>query len=305
MKIFLTIVIFYLSLTFAQSIETKIVHRIQNEIITNIDIKNQFKYLVALNNGLKDLNKDRIFKISNESIIREKIKIIELSKNFKEIKINKDYLDGLLKDIYSRLGLKSTNQFTLYLKNYDLTLNEVEEKLTIDALWNQLIFQKYNSQITIDEKKIKNQIKNDSKQKIKEYRLSEIIFEIKNKSEIKDKYQEVINSVNKIGFKNSASVYSFSDSARIGGDIGWIKENLLNQNIRKKINDLNIGEISQPIILPNGIMILKVDNTRVSEIEINYEMELQKIIIYEKNRQLAQYSKIYFNKVKKNIGFNE
>ena len=305
MKIFLTIVIFYLSLTFAQSIETKIVHRIQNEIITNIDIKNQFKYLVALNNGLKDLNKDRIFKISNESIIREKIKIIELSKNFKEIKINKDYLDGLLKDIYSRLGLKSTNQFTLYLKNYDLTLNEVEEKLTIDALWNQLIFQKYNSQITIDEKKIKNQIKNDSKQKIKEYRLSEIIFEIKNKSEIKDKYQEVINSVNKIGFKNSASVYSFSDSSRIGGDIGWIKENLLNQNIRKKINDLNIGEISQPIILPNGIMILKVDNTRVSEIEINYEMELQKIIIYEKNRQLAQYSKIYFNKIKKNLIFDE
>ena len=305
MKIFLTIVIFYLSLTFAQSIETKIVHRIQNEIITNIDIKNQFKYLVALNNGLKDLNKDRIFKISNESIIREKIKIIELSKNFKEIKINKDYLDGLLKDIYSRLDLKSINQFTLYLKNYDLTLNEVEEKLTIDALWNQLIFQKYNSQITVDEKKIKNEIKNDSKQKIKEYRLSEIIFEIKNKSEIKDKYQEVINSVNKIGFKNSASVYSFSDSSRIGGDIGWIKENLLNQNIRKKINDLNIGEISQPIILPNGIMILKVDNTRVSEIEINYEMELQKIIIYEKNRQLAQYSKIYFNKIKKNLIFDE
>ena len=305
MKIFLTIVIFYLSLTFAQSIETKIVHRIQNEIITNIDIKNQFKYLVALNNGLKDLNKDRIFKISNESIIREKIKIIELSKNFKEIKINKDYLDGLLKDIYSRLDLKSINQFTLYLKNYDLTLNEVEEKLTIDALWNQLIFQKYNSQITVDEKKIKNEIKNDSKQKIKEYRLSEIIFEIKNKSEIKDKYQEVINSVNKIGFKNSASVYSFSDSARIGGDIGWIKENLLKKKKKKKINDLNIGEISQPIILPNGIMILKVDNTRVSEIEINYEMELQKIIIYEKNRQLAQYSKIYFNKIKKNLIFDE
>ena len=133
MKFFLTIVILYLSLISAHSIETKIVHRIQNEIITNIDIKNQFKYLVALNNDLKNLNKERIFNISNESIIREKIKRIELSKNFKEIKINKDYLNGLLEDTYLRLGLKSINQFTLYLKDYDLTLNEVEKKLTIDA----------------------------------------------------------------------------------------------------------------------------------------------------------------------------
>jgi peptidyl-prolyl cis-trans isomerase SurA len=305
MKFFLTIVILYLSLISAHSIETKIVHRIQNEIITNIDIKNQFKYLVALNNDLKNLNKERIFNISNESIIREKIKRIELSKNFKEIKINKDYLNGLLEDTYLRLGLKSINQFTLYLKDYDLTLNEVEKKLTIDALWNQLIYQKYSSQITIDEEKLKNEIVNNSKQKIKEYHLSEITFEIKNKDEIENKYQEVISSINQIGFKNSASIYSFSDTSKIGGDIGWIKENLLNQSIKKNIKDLNIGEITQPIILSNGIMILKVDNTRFSEIEIDYEMELQKIIIYEKNRQLSQYSKIYFNKIKKNLTFDE
>ena len=305
MKFFLTIVILYLSLISAHSIETKIVHRIQNEIITNIDIKNQFKYLVALNNDLKNLNKERIFNISNESIIREKIKRIELSKNFKEIKINKDYLNGLLEDTYLRLGLKSINQFTLYLKDYDLTLNEVEKKLTIDALWNRLIYQKYSSQITIDEKKLKNEIVNNSKQKIKEYHLSEITFEIKNKDEIENKYEEVISSINQIGFKNSASIYSFSDTSKIGGDIGWIKENLLNQSIKKNIKDLNIGEITQPIILSNGIMILKVDNTRFSEIEIDYEMELQKIIIYEKNRQLSQYSKIYFNKIKKNLTFDE
>ena len=305
MKFFLTIVILYLSLISAHSIETKIVHRIQNEIITNIDIKNQFKYLVALNNDLKNLNKERIFNISNESIIREKIKRIELSKNFKEIKINKDYLNGLLEDTYLRLGLKSINQFTLYLKDYDLTLNEVEKKLTIDALWNQLIYQKYSSQITIDEEKLKNEIVNNSKQKIKEYHLSEITFEIKNKDEIENKYEEVISSINQIGFKNSASISSFSDTSKIGGDIGWIKENLLNQSIKKNIKDLNIGEITQPIILSNGIMILKVDNTRFSEIEIDYEMELQKIIIYEKNRQLSQYSKIYFNKIKKNLTFDE
>ena len=94
-----------------QSIETKIIHNIQNEIITNIDIKNEFKYLVALNNSLKELDKEKILSISNESIIREKIKKIEILKNFKELKLDKDYYELLLKNIYSRLKLKSISEF--------------------------------------------------------------------------------------------------------------------------------------------------------------------------------------------------
>ena len=305
MKFFITILIFYLNLTFVHSFETKIVHRIQDKIITNVDIKNEFKYLMALNNDLKELNKEEIFNISNESIIREQIKTIELSKNFKELKINNEYLDGLLKEIYLRLGMESIKELTLYLKDYGLTLNEVEKKLTIDSLWKQLIFQKYNSQITIDEEKIKKEIKNNINQKIKEYNLSEIVFEIKNKNEIEKKYQEIIDSIDKIGFKNSASIYSFSETAKIGGDIGWVKENLLNINIRKNIINLNLGEISKPIILPNGILILKVVNTKSSKVEIDQVLELKKIINYEKNRQLNQYSKIYFNKIRKNLTFDE
>jgi peptidyl-prolyl cis-trans isomerase SurA len=305
MRFLFIILTFFLNFTSVYSIETKIVHKIQNEIITNIDIKNQYKYLLALNNNLKELDKEKIFNISNESIIREKVKKIELSKNFKELKLNNDYLNGRLKDAYSRLQLNSIEEFNIYLKDYGLTLKDVEKKLTIDALWNQLIFQKYNSQITINEEKIKNEIKKFSKKSIKEYQLSEITFEIKNKNEIEKKYQEIINSINEIGFKNSASIYSFSDSAKIGGDIGWIKENLLNQKIRVSIDSLSIGEISKPIILSNGILILKVVNTKSSKIEIDYELEFEKVVIYEKNRQLSQYSKIYFNKIRKNLIFDE
>tara|TARA_B100000787_G_scaffold159462_1_gene137606 strand:- start:68 stop:985 length:918 start_codon:yes stop_codon:yes gene_type:complete len=301
-----TLLLFFIifTLNVANSIETKIIHKIENEIITSIDIKNEFKYLMALNNSLKELDKEKMFNISNQSIIREKIKKIELSKNFKEMKLNKDYTELLLKNIYSRLNLKSIYELEVYLKDYDLGINDVKIKITIDALWNELIIRKYNSKVSIDEAKIKKEILKNSKIQSKEYQLSEIIFEIKSKKEIERKYNEVAKSISEIGFENSAAVYSFSESAKIGGDIGWINENSLNNKIKKNIKNLKIGEITKPIILSNGILVLKLMNTKKSEIAINVENEVKKAIIYERNRQLSQYSKIYFNKIKKNLDFD-
>ena len=304
MKKKILIFLFALICAEAQSIETKIIHNIQNEIITNIDIKNEFKYLVALNNSLKDLDEERILNISNESAIREKIKKIEISKNFKAINLNEDYSELLLKNIYSRLNLKSINEFEIYLKNYDLKISDIKAKITIDALWNELIIKKYSSKVVINEAEIKKKILKNEKIKSKEYQLSEIIFEVENKEEIEKKYKEVVKSINEIGFENSAATYSFSESAKIGGDIGWINQNSLNNNIRKNISSLKIGEFTKPIILSNGILILKLINTKNSETTINFENELKKAINYERNRQLNQYSKIYYNKIKKNLDFN-
>ena len=288
----------------AESIETKIIHNIQNEIITNVDIKNEFKYLLALNSSLKKLDEEEILNISNESAIREKIKKIEILKNFKEIKINENYSELMLKNIYSRLSLKSINEFEIYLKNYDLKISDIKTKITIEALWNQLIIKKYGSKVTINETAIKKKILKNSKIQSKEYKLSEIIFEIANKDEIKKKYKEVVKSINKIGFENSAATYSFSESAKVGGDIGWISENSLNIDIRKNISSLKIGEFTKPIVLSNGILVLKLINIKNLETAIDLESELKKAINYERNRQLNQYSKIYYNKIKKNLDFN-
>ena len=288
----------------AQSIETKIIYNIQNEIITNIDIKNEFKYLVALNNSLKELDKKKILNISNESIIREKIKKIEISKNFKKIELNEDYSELLIKNIYTRLNLKSINEFKIYLKEYDLEIEDIKKKITIDALWNELIIAKYKSKINIDEVKIRKEIIKNSKVQSKEYQLSEIIFEVKNKEEIEKKYNEVVKSINEIGFENSAATHSFSESAKIGGDIGWINENSLNQNIMKNVSSLKIGGITKPIILSNGILVLKLIDIKNSETTKDIENELKKAINYERNRQFNQYSKIYYNKIKKNLDFN-
>tara|TARA_B100000768_G_scaffold155863_1_gene153145 strand:+ start:199 stop:1080 length:882 start_codon:yes stop_codon:yes gene_type:complete len=287
-----------------QSIETRIIHNIQNEIITNIDIKNEFKYLIALNNSLQKLDKEKIYSISNESIIREKIKKIEILKNFKEIKINEDYSSALLKNIYLRINLKSLNEFEKYLKTYGLTINNIKTKITIDALWNELIVQKYGAKININESKIEEEILKNSKIQTKEYQLSEIIFEVTSKEEIEKKYKEVVKSIDREGFENSAAIYSFSESAKIGGDIGWINENSLNDNIKKNIKDLKHGQITKPIILSNGILILRLEDTKTLESTINVKNELKTAIIYERNRQLNEYSKIYYNKIKKNLDFN-
>jgi len=287
-----------------KAIESKIIHNIGNEIITNIDIKREFKYLVALNNSLKELSNEKILNISNESIIREKIKKIEILKNFKEIKLDDDYYNVLLKNIYSRLNIGSINEFELYLKDYDLTINDIKTKITIDALWNELIIQKYKAQISINENEIRKDILMNSKIQSKEYQLSEIIFEVENKEEIEKKYKEIVKSINEIGFENTAATYSFSDSAKIGGDIGWINENSLNDNIKTNINSLEVGGFTKPIVLSNGILILKLINTKNLDTTVDIENELKKIINYERNRQLNQYSKIYYNKIKKNLDFN-
>tara|TARA_B100000787_G_scaffold26943_1_gene17818 strand:- start:1489 stop:2406 length:918 start_codon:yes stop_codon:yes gene_type:complete len=304
MKIFFFIILTILIFNKANSIETKIIHKIQNEIITNIDIKNEFKYLVALNNSLKELDKEKILRISNESIIREKIKKIEVSKNFSEMDISEEYLDFQIKKIYSRLDLSSLNDFKLYLKDYNLILGDIVKKITIDALWNELIIKKYENQVVINREKIQKEISKNTSIQSREYFLSEIIFDIENKDDIEKKYKKIIKSINEVGFENSASIYSFSDTSKIGGNIGWINENSLNDKIKTKIGKLKIGDVSEPIILANGILILQIKNTKNTKIKIDMKTELKKAINYERNRQLSQFSKIYYNKVKKNLEFD-
>jgi peptidyl-prolyl cis-trans isomerase SurA len=302
MKIYLFIFL-CLFISESKSIETKIIHKIQKEIITNIDIKNELKFLLVLNNNLKELDKEKLLNISNQSIVNETIKKIEILKNFKEVKISDDYLTFLLSNMYSKLNLKSLDEFKVHLINYDLTLEQIKKKIIIEALWNELIIKKYNSLITIDEDQIKKEI---SKKKFqsKNYKLSEILFEIKNKEDVEKKYNTIIESIADLGFENSASIYSFSKSSKIGGDIGWISESSLNSKINKNINYLETGDISRPIILPNGVLILKVVDIKISQSNINLDDEYKKAIDYERNRQLNQYSKIYFNKTKKNLDFD-
>ena len=304
MKIFFYIIVFIFFFNSTYSIESKIIYNIQNEIITNIDLKNEFKYLLVLNNRLKDIDKDTAFLISKESLVRDKIKKIEIMKNFKNLKIDQKYEDILIKDIYLKLGLDNKDQFIEYLKEYDLKLKNIIEKITINALWNDLIFRKYSAKIEINEKKIKNKIDLINQQTTRDFLLSEIVYEVENKEEINKKFIEIKKSIKDIGFENTVSLFSISASAKTGGNIGWVNEKSLSQDILKNIEKME-GNLTQPIILPNSILMLKINEIKKSTLKIDYDIELKKAIDYERNKQLNQYSIIYFNRIKKNLEFNE
>ena len=297
-------ILIFLSINSASSgNKIKIELQIGSEILTNIDFLNEKNYLIALNNNLKTLPKNQLKKISKESLIREKIKKNELLKFYDFEKADK-YSDQLLSDFYKRLNFENKDEFNSYLINYNLNISDIKEKLKIETLWNEMIFQKYNNQIKIDKEKIKTKIKNQKKI-LKEYNLSEILFQLNPDEKLLDKYNLILQNIENSGFKNSANIFSISDSSKFGGEIGWINQNQLNDNLLKEIENLNVDTLTKPIQTSSGYLIIKLNNKREKEKELDFERTFKQMITEEKNRQLNQFSLIYFNKIKQNTFISE
>ena len=305
MRKVLIILLFLLNTENLYAIESKIVYKINNEIITNIDIKNEFNYLLALNDELKNLEDEKIFNIAAKSIIREKIKKIELLKNFKSLEVDKEFMELIIKNIYSNLDIETLKDFESYLEIYKVNFDKVKEKAQINALWNQLIIKKYSSLINIDIKKIRRELEDNKIAVTKSYLLSEIVYEVKNKNEIYKKYEDIKKSIKEIGFDNTVLTYSISDSSKNIGKIGWINERALNKTIKNKIYSLDLNQISEPIKINSGVLILRINDVKEEKKVIDTELELKKIVNYQNNKQLEQYSKIYFNKIRNNLEINE
>ena len=297
-------VIFFIFNTNSNSLENKILVKIENQIITSLDIINEYKYLVALNPSLKNSKKDDVFKLSKKSILQEKIKKIEIEKSFNKPKIPQKYLEQMLQNVYSKIGLNNLDEFKKYLIFNDVDLENVKNKLEIEALWNELILIKFSSKVKINEKKLRERIKDDNKF-LRSYLLSEISFEVSNIKELESKYKEISKVINNRGFDFAALKYSVSPTANFGGKLDWINEGSLNKSIISAINDLKINDITKPINVPGGFLILQINDIKNYKIEIDAEKELKKLENYEKNNQLNQYSKIYFNKVKKDLEISE
>ena len=288
------------------SAESYVVLKVNNNIITNIDIDNEFRYLMALNKDLKNIDKKIISKLAKDSIIREKIKETELM-NYFDLNQENKYIDRIMKNFYIKLGLKNEKDFINYLESYKLLYKDVKMKISIEAAWNDLVYKRYSNNIIINEEEIKKNIKklinNNNKQYT--YSLSEILFTSDKSENAENTYQLIKKSISEIGFKNTANIYSESDSSKHGGKIGWINEGQLSELIKKEIVKLKIDEYTRPITVPGGQIILYLNDKKQQERKLNFEEEFKKQILFEKNKQLNQFSKIYFNKIKKNSAISE
>ncbi len=300
-------IIFSLSIIFSSVSKSNvnIEISIDKKIITNYDIQNEAEYLKILNPNLKSLDENKIYKLSKESLIREIIKKKEIEKIF-DFSIENPFVDEYLKDLYTKLNFNNQNEFENYIvASSDYSLNDIKQKLKIEIAWNELIYYKYSNQISIDEEKLKKKINQISEKKIKEYKLSEIVFS-KRKNENLQSLIDLINlSINEIGFNNTANIYSISETAKFGGDVGWINENNLSEILLTNLKKISIGEHTDPIKIGNNLIILKIEESKETNLSINKDKELEKMIKFETNKQLNQFSRIFFDKSKINYKINE
>ena len=215
-------------------------------------------------------------------------------------------MESVIKNFYQRLEIEDLNGFKEYLLQYDLEIDTIRDKVEIEVLWNKLITSKYQDQLNIKKKILKDKIeKNSSDKIIKEYELSEIIFQIENINDLNNKVKLIQEKIEQQGFKNTANIFSISESSKFGGNIGWLDEKKLSKEINLAISGLKIGEISKPIKITNGFMILKILDIKQKNIKFDREKLLEEAIIFETNKQYDQFSIIYYNKIKINSIISE
>tara|TARA_A100001011_G_scaffold34593_1_gene32956 strand:+ start:183 stop:1112 length:930 start_codon:yes stop_codon:yes gene_type:complete len=283
--------------------ENKILLKINNQIITSLDILTELDYLTTINKELKKIEKEKAFEISKNSIIREKIKEIEIKRVIKEIKIEDKILNNLIIGYFKEFEINTITEFENFFLSKDIDPNVIKKKISIEILWNQLIYTKYNQNVKIDKQLIKNSLSNNKKQT--EFLISEILFNIDENEDFNKKFLLIDNSIKEINFTQTALVYSISNTANKGGNLGWISESILSEQIYKKIKKLKIGEHTKPILVPGGFLILKLLDFKEVYKEFDIENEVKKIVKEKTNQQLNRFSNIYFNKVKKDIVINE
>ncbi len=308
-KILKKIIIFFLLSIFITeksfSLNNSIVLTIDDKIITKIDIQNEINYLKALNPNINELSKEKINSIGRNSLLREKIKELEIYKYIDDLSIDENYLNSLIKGRYEKLNFLNKDEFLAYLNNYNVNIKDIEKKLSIEATWNQLIYSKFSSNVKINKEKLREKIIKNNKKGTNSYLISEILFNVNNKNELDIKYNQIMQSIDNSGFENAALSFSISDTSSVGGKLGWINENSLNNEIRNKLSQLKISETTDPIFTPSGYLILKVNDKKIIKKKYDLDKQLSKAIKFETNRQLNQISNNYFKKIKNNYEINE
>ena len=285
------------------ALENKILFKINNNIITTVDVLNETKYLKLLNKNFKNLEQDKIYKIAKNSAIKDMIKENHLKKFFKEIELDEVFVEKFILDYFSRYNFSSIEDLEKFLIENNLKLSFMEKKITLQLMWNELILKKFSQNIKINKNKIEKQILEKKFQQ--EFLISEIVFNIKSKDELQNKFNEIREEIKNNSFSNAALIHSISDTSINGGKLGWIKESSLSSEIKNVIKDTKIGEITMPVSIPGAFIILYKEDKRESLVKLDIKKEMDKIIKKRTNEQLNQFSNIYYNKIKKNVNIYE
>ena len=286
----------FFSYSFGDLISIKF--KVNEDLITNYDIVKEAKYLTALNSNLNNLDKNQVLELAKNSLIKEKIKKHEIEKYY-NVNYESEAVDTFINDIMKKNGFEDKLNFEMHLISNESNLDELRKKLIIERTWNKMIFDIYQDRIKINEQKISKTLEDlINKKKIqKSFYIKEIVFSEKNKEDFIKKYNEIILSIQDLGFEKTALIFSISDTSKDGGKIGWVNQNQLSKKFLDLLNDLEIGSYTAPITTAGRAMILQLNDIKdVSMQGIDKELELSNIVSSEKNRQLNEFSVIHFKK---------
>ena len=298
---YLIVLIFFLNLNAESKIT--IIKKVNNQIITNLDINVEEKYLKTLNPKIANLDPKEFREIALDSLINEKIKEIELEKFF--IIDHKELPKEVFISFIKKFNINTEEEFEKFLKLQNLEIDTVKKKIYMEFLWNSMIYNKYGKGIKIDENKIRKKvIEMSKKDREKKFLLYELVYNIDDVNNLQNKTSEIEKSIKDIGFESAVGIYSISETAKLGGKIGWVNEGQVSNIIYKKLTGLKKGEITDPIKTLNGYMLLMAKDIKYSDKQIDIEKEVKNLINYETNEKLKNFSLLHFNKVKINQQIN-
>ena len=303
-KIIITVILYFSFIQFsvAENHEVKILYKVNENIISNIDVANEIRYLRILDKNFQNIELNKLKDVALKSLIKEFIKKDEIEKYY-NVDYNSTNIDNYINRIGLNLGFNNIDDLTNHLSKNDIKLKDIRRKLNIEKTWNSLIYEIYFKKIVINKEQISNKLEKIINQKTyqKSFRLSEIVFSAKDKISFEKKYNEILHDIEKTNFNQAAIIHSISDTANSGGEVGWVNTSQLSKKIYDEIKNLKAEQMSRPITTPGGMLILKVNEIKdVLNEKLDKDLELSNMIKIEQNRQLTEYSIIHYKKIERN-----
>lgn len=300
-KIFILIFAFFLTAESKAAIIDKIFATVGDKVITRSDVINEIKTILILNNQIytEDI-KEKLDNAAVQSLTNRLIKKIEIEK-YPNLRFKKEDVFEEIKNYASNLNMDVDSFKQIFVTN-EINFSLIVERIETDLLWNSLIFAIYKSRLSVNLDEINDQLLSFSKKKkIEEYLISEIVIKPVEEDKIKSTIKSLKEEIKNKGFESVAIEKSISDTAVKGGNLGWVSENSISTDLKSKIINTKVGEISEPFFLPKGILFFKVKDKRVVENTINLEEAKKSIVKAEKMKMLNMFSLSHFDKLRRSI----
>ena len=304
MKIKKIVLVILISLICLEKANTEIIDSlfmtIGDKAIAQSDIVNEIKILLILNNeSYSDEKMDELHRVSVQSIIKRKIKEIEIERT-DFFQFNPQDVNYELERLANNINVDLETLKNICESN-ELDFAIIEKNIQINLAWNSLIFQLYKDKISIDSNEIDEQLRTSQGEKTEEYLISEIMIKPVEKNMVESEIKKLKDKIKIEGFESVAKRLSISESALNGGDLGWLNENSISDKIKPEIVNTPVGELSKPILLPNGILLFQIRNKRKIDHNLSLEEKKNELVKFKKIKILKMHSLAHYDKVRRTI----